>query len=271
MTAAVVELDTLADTVRTAAKNHNLLRIIGYSDFALLAVVGRIVVSLILDARNGDLMPRLDTAELYALSADILLGNTQKLRKILVGEAVLLSLNEHFVGEKRALISENLLFFGDELAHLVDEMTLNAGARENLLVRRALTQSLVHLEVALGVRYCEHIKKLVERLLVEILGEAETGATAFKSADRLLESLLISLTDRHYLADGLHLGTEMVLHGAELLERPASELKNDIIARRSILIEATVTPVGNFVERVARGELSRNKRDREARRLRSER
>ena len=149
-------------------------------------------------------------------------------------------------------------------------MALNAGARENLLVRRALAESLVHLEMALRVRHGEHIKKLIESLLVEILGEAETSATAFKSADRLLESLLISLTNGHYLADSLHLGTEMIFNGAELLERPAGELKNNIIARRSVLVEAAVAPVGNLVERVARGELSRNKRDREARRLRSE-
>ena len=216
-------------------------------------------------------MPRLDAAELYALGADILLGNAEKLRKILVGEAVLLGLNEHFIGKERALIGENLLFFGDELAHLVDEMALDASARENLLVRRALAESLVHLEVALGVRHCEHIKKLIKSLLVEILGEAETCAAAFESADRLLESLLIRLADRHYLADSLHLGAEMIFNSAELLERPAGELKNDIIARRSILIEATVAPIRNLVERVARGELSRNKRDREACRLRSER
>ena len=280
--AAVVELDALADAVRTAAENHHLLRVVrdrrlakrlrALRVFARLdVVVGRVVVRLVLDTRNRHGEPALAAADPVALRADVLLGNAEDLREILVGKAVLLRLHEQVVGKQLALVAEDLLLFLDELAHLVDEVRLDAGALEDLLVGRSLPDCLVHLEVALGVGNGEKLQELVERLLVEVLRKAKPSAPALKRADRLLESLLVGLADGHDLADGLHLRAELVLDGAELLERPAGELEDDVVAVRRVLLEAAVAPVGNLVHRHARGELRRDERNREAGRLRGER
>ena len=153
MAAAVIELDTLPDSVGPAAENHNFLAVVGSGDFVLLAVVGRIVIGLILHAGNGNLMPRLDAAEPLALRADILFGNAEQLREILVGKAVLFRLDKHFIGQKTALVHKDSLLFLHQLTHLIDEIALHAGTLENLFVGRTLAESLVHLEVTLGVRY----------------------------------------------------------------------------------------------------------------------
>ena len=280
--AAVVELDALADAVRTAAEDHHLLRVVRDSRLAkrlcalrvvarLDVVVGRVVVRLVLNARNRHGEPALAAADLVALRADVLFGNAEDLREVLVGKAVFLRLHEQVVGKSLALVAEDLLFFLDELAHLLHEVRLDAGALEDLLVGRSLPDRLVHLEVALGVGNGEKLQKLVERLLVEVLRKAEPRTTALERANRLLESLLVGLADRHDLADGLHLRAELVLDGAELLERPACELENDVVAVRRVLLERSVAPVGNLVHRHASGELRRDERDREAGRLRGER
>ena len=63
--------------------------------------------------------------------------------------------------------------------------------------------------------------QFVERLLVEILGKAQAVAAVLQRADRLLEGLLVVLADAHDLADGPHLGAQLVLESLELLEGPA--------------------------------------------------
>jgi len=276
--AAVVELDALADPVRASAEDHHLLRVGGdrrlaelLPDAARRLVVGRVVVCLALDARHGDREPSLDAPKARPLRADVLLGDLKKLRKVLVAEAVLLRLDEHVVGQEPALVHEDELLFLHKLAHLVDEVRLNARTLEYLVVGRSLAEGLVHLEVALGVRNREHRQEFVQGPLVEVLHETEPGPAALERADRLLESLLVGLAYRHHLADGLHLRAELVLDGAELLKGPARELQDDVVAVRRILLERSVAPVGDLVERHARRELGRDERDGEARRLRGER
>ena len=84
-----------------------------------------------------------------ALRADVLFRYAQQLREILVGEAVLLRLHEHVVRQETTLVEKNLLFLFHQLAHLIYEVPLHAGEAEDLVVRRALPERLVHLEVAL--------------------------------------------------------------------------------------------------------------------------
>ena len=221
--AAVVELDALSDPVGASAEDHDLLRIGRHRRLAergvteLRVVVGRVVVRLALDSRHGDGEPALLASERLALVADLLLRDAEELREVLVAEAVLLRLDEHVVGELRALVLEDFLLLLHELAHLVDKVRLDSGAREDLLVRRALPERLVHLEVALGVRDGEKLEKLLEREVVEVLDEPEARPAALERADRLLEGLLVSLADGHHLADGLHLRAELILDRAELL------------------------------------------------------
>ena len=175
-------------------------------------------------------MPRLNATESLALLADFLFRNFKKLREVLVGESILLCLNEKLIRRKSALVGEDDFFLLNELAHLSYEIALNAGAFKDLLVARAFAESFVHLEVTLGVWNCKHLKKFIKTLLVEILNETEPGAAAFEGADSLLESFLVSLSYRHHFADGFHLSAELILDGAELFKCPARELKNYIIA-----------------------------------------
>ena len=237
----------------------------------LRIVVGRVVVGLSLDSRHGNGEPALLASERIALFADFLLWDAEQLGEILVGEAVLLCLHKQGVGKSLPLVLQNLLFLLDQLAHLVDEIGLDSGAGEYLLVRRALPKRLVHLEVALGVRDGQELQQLLEREFVEVLREAESGPAALKRADGLLERLLVRLADGHHLADGLHLRAELVLDGAELLERPPCELEDDVVSVRRVLFERPVAPVGNLVHRHACGELRRDERNGEASRLRCER
>ena len=269
--AAVVELDALADAVRAAAEDEDLLPVVADRDLARLAVVAGVVVGGVLDAGDGDLVPGLDDAQRLAPRADGVLLDAEQLREIFVGEAVALGLDQQIILKHRAAMLQDFLLLLHEFAHLLDEIRLDAGELEDLLVRGALAQRLVHLEVALGGGRGEHLQQLVEGLLVEVLGEAEAGAAALERADGLLERLLVGLADRHHLADGLHLRAELVLDAAELLERPARELEHHVVAGGRVFLERAVAPVGDLVHRHAARELGGDERDREAGRLGGER
>ncbi len=58
---------------------------------------------------------------------------------------------------------------------------------------------------------------------VEVPGEAESVASLLQGADGLLEGFLVILADAHDLADGPHLGAELVLYAFEFLESPNAQ------------------------------------------------
>jgi hypothetical protein len=268
--AAVVELDALADAVGAAAEDHDLARV--RRRIVLPGrVVGGVVVGLALDTADGHRAPGLDNAEALALLADRPLADREQARQVLVGKAFALGRDQQVVGRQHPLVVQDLLLALHELAHLLHKVGSDGAGLEDLLVGGALAQRLVEHEVRLAARLAQHQQQLIEGALVEIPGEAQAVASVLEAADRLLQRLLVGLADGHDLADGLHLGAELVLHTAELLEGPAGELQHYVVAAGCVLLQRAVAPVGQFVERHAGGELGRDQRDGKAGGLRGER
>ena len=161
------------------------------------------------------------------------------------------------------MLEERFLLL-DELLHLLNEVVLDLREVPQLLDGRALAQRLVHDELALAGRVGEQVEQLLLRHVVEVLREAEAVAAVLEAADGLLEGFLVRLADAHDLADGAHLGAELVLGALELLKGPAGELDDDIVAAGDILVEGAVLAAGDLVEREAGGEHGGDEGDREA-------
>ena len=77
MYAAVVELDTLSDTVRAAAENHDLL--VFAAGALILNVVAGVVVCRILCSAYMNALPAFLDSGLCPGVSDLLFGNLQKL------------------------------------------------------------------------------------------------------------------------------------------------------------------------------------------------
>ena len=82
----------------------------------------------------------------------------------------------------------------------------------------------------------------------------------FRTADSFHQGFLKTLADGHYLAGGLHLGTQAAGRSVELIERPLREFDDDIIdGRLKAGTGFTGNVVGDFIqgiaERQARGDL----------------
>ena len=101
---------------------------------------------------NG--IPSLDNAELFSLCADLFFGNSKNLAEVLVGETVLLGLDEGFSSERG--VKQGFLFLY-EFFHLVDEVMLNACKSEDLIGSGALAKRFIHDKIALAVRDNEEL------------------------------------------------------------------------------------------------------------------
>ena len=253
MDAGVVELDALADAVRAAAEDHDLL--VG-GDFDLIrdGLVGRVVVAGVLDAADRDLAVGGGHAELDAAFADHAFAHGEELGEVLVGEAVALGGDQHVVREGHEAEFLEFAFELGELGHLLDEILRDAGHREDFVHGAAAAQEFVDHEEALAVRGADLLAELVHGEGGELGVEARAAAADLKRADGLLEGFLEVLADGHDFADGLHLGSEGVLRLRELLERPAGELHDHVVSARRVFLERAVAPVRDLVERDAGGE-----------------
>ena len=113
--------------------------------------------------------------------------------------------------------------------------------------RSAFSQCLIHDEMAFAGRGNQHVEKLFFRVRIEILRMAQTKTSRLQAADRLLEGFLIGFADTHNLADGAHLGSQLVLHAFKLFKCPAGKFDNHIIAVRHVLIQGAVLSARNVL------------------------
>ena len=162
------------------------------------------------------------------------------------------------------MISSNeLLFFLNQLLHLLDKVILNFGQFVDFFYRCTLTQRFIHDEIALAAGSCKHGQKLLFGLLIKILYMTKTITALFQRTDCFLECFLISLADAHDFADCSHLSSELILYALELFKCPAREFQNDIIAVRNVFIQCAIFTARNFIQSQTACQHCRNKSDRE--------
>ena len=95
MYTTIIKLNTLTDTVRSTAKDHNLT-VIRYR-IGILCIICRVVICTVLRTAYMYTFPRLYDTKLFSLIADISFRNFQDLAEVFVRESVFLSLCQRFV------------------------------------------------------------------------------------------------------------------------------------------------------------------------------
>ena len=95
MYTTIIKLNTLTDTVRSTAKDHNLT-VIRYR-IGILCIICRVVICTVLRTAYMYTFPRLYDTKRFSLIADISFRNFQDLAEVFVRESVFLSLCQCFV------------------------------------------------------------------------------------------------------------------------------------------------------------------------------
>ncbi len=268
--AAVVELDALADTVRTTAQHHDLL-LVGRVRFALFVVrrvhvrgVGRELGGAGVDA----LVHRTDVQRVAARAHRCRLDLQQE-GHAAVREALLLELIEHVLVERLQGLGLEPQLDVHDLLDLHQEPRIDLGEIVHLFQGEALGKGVAYVPDAFRTRLAQLFLDLfaIARLFVQAVD------TDFQAAQGFLERFLEGAAHRHHFTDRFHLGGQVLVGGREFLEGEARDLGDDVVDRRfkTGRGRAAGDLVAQFVEREADRELGRDLGDREAGGLRGQR
>jgi hypothetical protein len=165
-------------------------------------------------------------------------------------------------GAKRLLHLKNL-------AQLMQEPRINPGQVKDLVDRKAGEERITYEENALGIgsaRRAMIVFRSGSSSPPHLPPPPNPRAPVSRGTQRLLHRLLERPSDRHRLADRLHLRRQRLVGIGELLEGEARDLDDAVVDRR---LEARRRQAGDvvlqLVERVPDGEFRRDLGDRETR------
>ena len=272
MDAAVVKLNTLADTVRTAAQHHDLF-LVGGGGLALAAfsLVGRVHVGGVgRELGRAGVHPFVNRphTERLAFVADGGVRGFELARQTAVRKTFLL---ERAQSGRIDLVQRHgfkLKLDLDDLLDLHQKPGVDLGQRKHLVHAHAQGKSITDVPDALGAGRAQLFFKhfAVLRLFVHAVH------ANFQAAQGFLERLLEGAAHGHHFAHRLHLGGQAGICSRKFFKRKTWDLGDDVIdaglkARRR---GAAGDVIAQFVEGVADSQLGRDLGDRETCGLRSQ-
>ena len=271
MHAAVVELDTLTNTVGAGAQDHclGLVRRRGLvGGNALLGIRARavdVLVRLVVVLRGArelrsagiDRLHAGNHAQTLAVGAHKALVRASQRGNLGITRAILLE-QAHRVGVNvlHTQAADALL----DLHHVVDAVEvprIDAANGMDLGDVPAAAQGLDHKEDAVFGRGCHGLSELIIAQLIGTLlaTGANTLVSILQRAHGLAKGFLEGAADRHNLAHGLHARGERGVGTLELLEGKARHLDHAVVNRG---LKAGRRCLGNvvddLVERIANGQ-----------------
>ena len=272
MDATVVELDPLTDAVGAAAEDHHLF-LVPPSGFVLVTVGGVEIGRRGLKLGGAGIdqpVGRFDSLGL-PLRSDGILGGSGNGRQLTVRETELLRVAEGYVG---GVVPERLLLL-EKFLNVVQEPGVDGADLMDLLRGESREEGMAHGKDPFGIGDAEEtldrvgVPRSVGLARFDVLGIAsESGAARLQRAECFLERLLEGASDRHRLADALHLTGEGGVCLGEFLEGEAGDFHHAVVDGG---FEAGRRGLGDvvfeFVEAVADGEFRSDLGDRVSGRL----
>ena len=172
-------------------------------------------------------------------------------------------------GLVHGLAVESVFHVYDDL-QLIDKPLIDLRDAVDLLVAVATAECLGDDPDTTVIDTVKQLMKIMVVEIREVIGHQRIDVL-LEGADGLHEAALEVVCNRHHLTGRLHLGTEDVLCGDELVERKTWHLDDTVIEHR---LEGCIGLTGNgvldFIEGVAQCDLRGHLRDRVTGRLRCE-
>ena len=241
--AAVVELDALADAVRPAAEDDDLL-LVGWRGLAGRGAGERRLVGRIhvgggrgeLGGAGVDALEHRPHAERAAARAHIVGRRPVSLPSGASEKPIALSRRSAARALRQAL-GLDLGFLVDDAADLRQEPRIDLAGGEDLVVRQAVPHRLRDLEEAVGVGVPSAARMALRFSAssgpmpsIAISSKPVRPVSSERSA--FCSALLEGAADRHRFADRFHRGGQRLLGAGKLLEREARDLGDDVVDGR---------------------------------------
>ncbi len=269
--AGVVELDALADAVRTGTEDDHRLAF-AWTQLGLVRIAGVVIRRGRVEFGRAGVDGLVHRAEVIrpAQFADGVLAfvsETAQMGDLHIGQACELRLLQQSLRQLFGVLDlQSGLVDQRELA---DEPRIDLGGVKDLLFGGAAPQGSLNLQVTVLGRGLDGLEQLLDLFLRRLVAiPVEAHVALVDGAHRLTEGLLEVAAEGHGLAHGLHRRGQRRVGSWELLEREAWNLGDHVVDGR---LEAGRRGLGdivlNLVQRVAERQLGGDLGDREAGRL----
>ena len=156
MYTAIVKFNTLTDTVRTAAKDHDLVLIVTYRTF-ILAMIRRVIVSIVFCSAYMYTFPCFFHTFGDSCVTDIFFRNFQDLSQIFVRETVQFCLFQGFRSRYLTFVCQKRFLFFYQFFHLFDEIVFDLCQSKQFVYRCTFSQCFVHDKLSLAARFYQHL------------------------------------------------------------------------------------------------------------------
>ena len=276
MYAAVVKFDTLADTVRAAAEDHDFIAVNGRVRFTLVFIGGVHIGGIGGEFRRAGIHTLVDRVQvvLVAQLADFAFTNARQFGQTRVGKAFALQLAQEVRRQTGDAEVSHFLFQTDQLFNLYQEPAVDVGQVEDAVHGQPRAERIGDVPDTLGAGIFQLTANFGQRFrVVETDFRVETGSPHFQAAQRFLQGFLLGAANRHHFAHGFHLSSQTVVSANEFFEVEAGNLGHDIVDGRFERGRRTATGdvVHQLIEGVADRQLGRHFGNRETGRFRCQR
>ena len=228
MATAVIELNSLPDPVRAAAKNHDLLLAarLGLVLFFVRGIEVRRIRVEFRRARIHALVHGHDRV-IAALRRYITRLRANQAGDARVGEAGLLDFAEKLRRKRLDGVHRNLFDQVRDFLHLVEEPRIDVRELDELGDAESVGDGVQEIRNAVRRR---RDQLMADEVLIDLLRARILAA--LQRAHAFEKGFFKGPADGHRLADGFHLSAERRVGVGEFLERPLRNLDDDVIEHR---------------------------------------
>ena len=233
--AAVVEFDTLPDTVRAAAEDHDFIAVNGRVGLTLFFISGVHVGGIGSKFRSAGVHALVDRVQviLVAQLADFRFPHARQLRQTRIGKAFTLQGAQEVSVEAVDAHFRHFLFQTDQLFNLYQEPAVDVGQVEDAVNREARAERVSDIPDTLSAGIFQLAADFGQRFrVVEAHFRVKAGSAHFQTAQRFLQRFLLGTANRHHFADRLHLGGQTVVGAGEFFEVKAWDFSDHVVDGR---------------------------------------
>ena len=206
--AAVVKFDTLADTVRAAAEDHDFIAVNGRVGLTLFFISGVHVGGIGGEFGGAGVHALVDRMQviLVAQLANFRFPHARQFRQTRIGKAFTLQGTQEVGVEAVDAHFHHFLFQTHQLFNLHQEPAVDIGQVEDAVYREAGAEGIRDVPDTLGASVFQLAANFGQRFrVVEAHFRVEAGGAHFQAAQRFLQRFLLGAANRHHFADGFHL------------------------------------------------------------------
>ena len=276
MYAAVVEFDTLTDTVRAAAKHHDFFTVGRRIRFALFFISGVHVSGVGGELCRTGIHALINRVQVILVTqlTDFRFAYARQFCQARIGKAFAFQLAQEVSVQASDAHFRHFLFQTHQLFNLYQEPAVNVGQVEDAVYGQARAESIGDIPDTLCASVFQLAADFSQRFrVVETHFRIEAGRAHFQAAQRFLQGFLLRATNRHHFANRFHLSGQTVVSTGEFFEVEARNFSNHIVDGRLEGGRSTSASdvVHQFVEGVTHRQFRRHFSNRETGRFRRQR